>query len=108
MKATAGPWKVENSRLRDGSRVIVHRNDDGKDIHVAYAADFNRYDRDEEVDANARLIAQAPAFAAFAERVAQSTFAETRDKRPDCLDAEMIALVDEARSILRSVRGEED
>lgn len=57
-KHTPGPWKFEGKRARipDEARIITY----GTGKHLAYALDFNRFDRDEEADANARLIAAAP------------------------------------------------
>ncbi len=55
---TKGPWmREEGERFKhDHSAPVKSAN--GK--HVATALDFNRFDRDEEVEANARLIAAAP------------------------------------------------
>jgi len=55
---TPGPWKVVG-QMHDNNRVI-RAGADGQGDWVALAVDFNRYDRDAEVDANARLIASAP------------------------------------------------
>ena len=56
-KHTPGQWRYDGERLRLDSRAVI-RAPDG--IAVAAAEDFNRYDRDDEVEANARLIAAAP------------------------------------------------
>lgn len=55
-KHTPGPWIAYGAKQRNGDRIIS--TEGGQD--VAYAADFNRYDYDETVNANARLIAAAP------------------------------------------------
>jgi hypothetical protein len=56
-----GPWRVTDEISRfSGGEVIRPNRSDGVDSPVAYVADFNRYDRDEERQANARLIAAAP------------------------------------------------
>ena len=56
MEHTMGPWKTELRRLRaDESRTIYA----GQSM-IALALDFNCTDRDDESDANARLIAAAP------------------------------------------------
>ena len=58
---TAGPWRVTDEINRSsGGEVIRPNRGDGVDSPVAFVCDFNRYDRDEERKANARLIAAAP------------------------------------------------
>ena len=53
---TPGPWAVYAGKGKHGERFIINETSD----FVAAAQDFNSYDRDDEVDANARLIAAAP------------------------------------------------
>ena len=56
---TPGPWTRDaerDGRMRDESAAV--RGPDG--LFIAAAFDFNRTDRDAEVEANARLIAAAP------------------------------------------------
>ncbi len=62
---TPGPWSADDGRLRSMSteqlpEAIAVRGPTPKKWFVACAFDFNRYDRDAEVEANARLIAAAP------------------------------------------------
>lgn len=56
---TPGPWGFTGGQMHDGNRV-VRAGADAQGEWIALACDFNRYDRDEEADANARLIASAP------------------------------------------------
>jgi selenophosphate synthetase-related protein len=53
---TPGPWDVYAGKMKNGDRII----NDGEGTPVAYAADYNEYAKDDQVDANARLIAAAP------------------------------------------------
>lgn len=53
---TPGPWDVYAGKMKNGDRII----NDSEGTPVAYAADYNQYAKDEQVDANARLIAAAP------------------------------------------------
>lgn len=55
---TPGPWTTDVTQRMRHDNTIPVRHADGK--MVAFAADFNQYDRDAEVEANARLIAAAP------------------------------------------------
>lgn len=56
---TPGPWKrIEGDRFKHDDSAGVT---DGRGTYIACALDMNRYDKDEEVEANARLIAKAPA-----------------------------------------------
>lgn len=60
---TPGPWSFTGEHFKhDGSAIIMSPATPGskKDKFVACALDFNRFDRDAEVEANARLIASAP------------------------------------------------
>jgi hypothetical protein len=58
---TPGPWRVTDEINRvSGGEVIRPSRGDGVDSPVAFVCDFNGYDRDEERQANARLIAAAP------------------------------------------------
>ena len=57
-----GPWEFDGVD-RNNRRIIYN----AKRSTVAYAEDFNSYDLDEEVDANARLIAAAPELLACCE-----------------------------------------
>ena len=67
---TPGPWRVTDEICRfSGGEVIRPNNGDGVDSPVAFVCDFNRYDRDEERQANARLIAAAPELLAAAKAV---------------------------------------
>lgn len=62
-KHTPGPWAYrDGDRMRHDNSAPVYRPAKGERNRecVAFAADFNRTDRDEEVAANARLIANAP------------------------------------------------
>lgn len=59
---TPGPW-TRGGQFRDGARRI--NGPDG--MALATALDFNRFDRDAEADANARLIAAAPGLLAALE-----------------------------------------
>jgi len=103
---TPGPWIVAGS-LRDGSRRINGR--DG--MALATALDFNAYARDAEADANARLIAQAPAMLANEELgiLLAEAFLASHDKRERpcacilCHDARV--WLDGTRAILRAVEG---
>lgn len=57
---TPGPWaRTEGDRFRHDQSAGV-KGPDG--IYLATALDFNKYDRDAEVEANARLISAAPDF----------------------------------------------
>ena len=53
---TPGPWDVYAGKTRGLDRIIV----DEKNNQIAHAIDLNEYQKDAEVDANARLIAAAP------------------------------------------------
>lgn len=55
-KHTPGPWEADKSRFRHDNSIPIKY----KDGFVASALDFNKYDRDSEVEANAQLIAAAP------------------------------------------------
>lgn len=66
MSHTPGPWKFTGARAKHDSSAIVFGP---KEEWVAAAYDFNRYDRDEEVEANARLIAAAPDLLAMCETI---------------------------------------
>lgn len=58
---TPGPWHWDGSYARrDNSRIIKVVNGPASGNWVAAALDFNRDDRDDEVNANAHLIAAAP------------------------------------------------
>lgn len=58
VKHTPGPWaRVPDERFRHDNSAGVR---DATGSYVAAALDFNRSDRDAEVEANARLIAAAP------------------------------------------------
>jgi hypothetical protein len=60
-KHTPGPWRVTDEINRfSGGEVIRPNRGDGADSPVAFVCDFNRYDRDEEREANAHLIAASP------------------------------------------------
>lgn len=54
---TPGPWKFNGEHMKSDSSAVIRSADN---MTVAFAADFNKYARDEEKDANARLIASAP------------------------------------------------
>lgn len=53
---TPGEWTVDENRMRDNS-LAIHA---AGQKFVADALDFNRLDRDAEVEANARLICAVP------------------------------------------------
>lgn len=57
---TPGPWYATEQidRIYEGN--IIRAGDPKTGTYVAIACDFNRYDRDAEREANARLIAAAP------------------------------------------------
>ena len=58
---TPGPWRVTDEINRfSGGEVIRPNRGDGVDSPVAVVCDFNRYDSDDERQANPRLIAAAP------------------------------------------------
>jgi len=55
---TPGPWtRIAGERFKHDSSAGVK---DAAGHYIACALDQNRFDRDEEVEANARLIAAAP------------------------------------------------
>lgn len=55
---TQAPWtRTEGERFKHDNSAGI-KGADG--LYLAAALDFNRFDRDEEVEANARLIAAAP------------------------------------------------
>lgn len=56
-KHTPGPWKYSGDIAKHDNSHIIHSE---KQKWIAAALDFNRFDRDEEVKANANLIAAAP------------------------------------------------
>lgn len=64
---TPGPWTTDTDRCFKHDDSIGVRGPD--QMFVAAAWDFNRYDREEEVKANARLIAAAPDLLAALERI---------------------------------------
>jgi hypothetical protein len=75
-----GPWRVTDEINRfSGGEVIRPNKGDGIDSPVAFVCDFNRYDRDEERQANARLIAAAPELLEAARLVV-----EHQDHEEDC------------------------
>jgi len=56
-KFTPGPWSTSLKRMKADNSVII---DGATQKFVAFAADFNEFARDTEVEANAQLIAAAP------------------------------------------------
>jgi hypothetical protein len=64
-KHTPGPWDVYAGKMKNGDRII----NDREGTPVAYAADYNQYAKDDQVDANARLIAAAPELLAAANAI---------------------------------------
>ena len=58
MSHTPGPWKIDAAGLDRITGGEVIKTADGQ--WIASVHDFNRYDRDAERQANARLIAEAP------------------------------------------------
>ncbi len=56
-KHTPGPWTFGGARERKtGDRLVMDRENNP----VASAIDYNEYAKDDQVDANARLIAASP------------------------------------------------
>jgi hypothetical protein len=75
---------------------------------VAQAEDFNSYDRDDEADANARLIAAAPELLAALEWTTDRFAAAVQhDKAENELaDCGHCGVIEEARAAIRKARGE--
>ena len=70
MRHTPGPWtREEGERFRHDQSAGI-RSANG--MYVATALDFNQVDRDEEVEANARLIAAATELLEACEAAARS------------------------------------
>jgi hypothetical protein len=84
---TPGPWHVTDEiDWFHGGEVIRPGDPTRRESPVAVVCDFNRYDRDQERQANARLIAAPPRMATFIQAIAEHNVA---------------GLVSEARAILR-------
>lgn len=98
MRHTPGPWTTKCEHAQPDDRRVIYGGPNG--YHVAYAADFNRFDRDAEADANARLIAAAPEMrdellAALAEHAAEQHMGS------DC----PCAICDRRRALLATIDG---
>lgn len=61
---TPGPWAYLGDHNRNTDRIVTHEGGEFGREQVALALDFNQFSRDGEADANARLIASAPALLA--------------------------------------------
>jgi|SRR5579884_333789 len=78
---TPGPWRVTGEINRfSGGEIIRPTLDDQTNSPVAFVCDFNRYDRDAERAANARLIAAAPELLA----AAREAFEHSPFHQSDC------------------------
>jgi hypothetical protein len=93
---TPGPWtRVYEERFRHDNSAGVRA---ANNLYIAAALDRNSYDLDEEVEANARLIAAAPDF------LAACTHEEHCIPALDWLSA----LLNEVDAHFKSVAGEDD
>jgi len=109
MKHTPGPWtRIAGERFRhDQSAGVTEPGGN----YIAAALDRNRFDLDEEVEANARLIASAPELLAACE--AQATLirdllklASAEQIRDIGMQARLVNVSDQVCEALDKARGE--
>lgn len=106
---TPGPWtRFPGERFKHDSSAGVK---DSSGNYIACALDQNRYDRDEEVEANARLIASAPELLAACEALAAFTRDLLKLVTPEQikearLTTRMLKLNDTAFNAIAKARGE--
>lgn len=96
-KHTSGPWRIDGFNSITNGEVIRH----GDYEIITVLHDFNRFDRDPEREANARLIAAAPDLLAVAEAVCFWWYdckAKDKEARDD--------MIGKARAAILKARGE--
>ena len=101
---TPGPWAYLGDHNRNTDRIVTHEGGEFGREQVALALDFNQFSRDGEADANARLIAAAPALLAALEETLEeldSAWSDVDGARPTGTSAVM----HRALAALRLARG---
>lgn len=100
---TPGPWKRKSGERFKHDQSAGIRGADGK--YVASALDFNQFSRDEEVEANALLIAAAPDLLNELENVETllASFAKGADVPPALLENALYSI---QRTIKKARSGE--
>ena len=93
-KHTPGPWAYHGDHNRNHDRIVTHEGGEFGREQVALALDFNQFSRDDEANANARIIAAAPALLDMLEQIL-----EHPDARIPCRTEA------EAHALLRLARG---
>jgi hypothetical protein len=94
-KHTSGPWtRLVGERFKHDSSAGV-KGPDG--LYIAAALDLNRYDKDDEVEANARLIAAAPDLLAACEAALPEIYHPYDPQAGKAVYDRLRAVIDKAR-----------